>query len=344
MPAGLKKVYLTSSQDLLLRDEAMEKIRQLARKHGYDELRRFILNEETPKEAILNALGGASLFAAKTLTEVKIYTDELKADQEKTLSELINVVNAVGEDTMLSVGLPRLSAAARKKKWLTELQRKDGNLQILYPPQEQDYLDWLQERAAKVGLQLEKEALRFLAVSCEGDLSTAAGELEKLALGFPKQEGTRRLTYDDVCRFVSDHSEYAIFALSNSALAGKPARCRRILRRLRAENIHPTQINWILARDLRMLMRLGNKSSGSITPGEWAAHGIFGPGKRNAQAALRRFAGKTALLGALIRLCAMADRSAKGGGSEHVWPILEAIALQIAGSKTPGRLPITLRE
>ncbi len=340
-PAALKKVYLTSSQDLLLCDEAMEKIRQLARKHGYDELRRFILNEETPKEVILNALGGASLFAAKTLAEVRIYTDELKADQEKTLAEL---VNAVGEDTMLSVGLPRLSAAARKKKWLTELQRKDGNLQILYPPQEQNYLNWLQERAAKVGLQLEGEALRFLAVSCEGDLSTAAGELEKLVLGFSQQEGTRRLTYDDVHQFVSDHSEYAVFALSDSALAGKPARCRRILRRLRAENIHPTQINWILARDLRMLIRLGNKSSGSITPGEWAAHGIFGPGKSCARDALRRFAGKSALLGTLVRLSAMADRSAKGGGSEHIWPILEAIALQIAGSKTPGRLPITLRE
>ena len=336
---ALKKIYLTSSQDLLLCDETMANIRQQAQAGGYDELRKFILGEEADKAAMFAALSGASLFAAKTLVEVRVYTPELTGEQEKTIAAL---TAAVTENTMLSVGLPRLAAATRKKKWLTSLQKESGSLQILYPPQGSRYLAWLKRRAQKRSVSLSDEALRFLARNCEGDLNAADQELQKLALSYPPKQGAKPhfITYDEAYQAISDHSDYAVFALSDSALAGHPLRCRRILHRLRAEGIPPYQINWMLARDLRMLMDLATKKR--ISHQDLAAYAVFGPRRQKVQDAVHRFGSKTTVLTSLLRLAAMADRAAKGGEQENVWLLLEAIALRLAGQTSPAMLPLRL--
>ena len=338
-PAPLKKIYLTSSQDLLLCDEAMAAIRQQAQAAGYDELRKFILGEEADKAAMLAALSGASLFAAQTLVEVRVYTPELSGEQEKNIAEL---AAAVTDTTMLSVGLPRLAAATRKKKWLTNLQKGGCSFQILYPPQGRSYLAWLKERAQKTGVVLSEEALRFLARNCEGDLSAAAQELHKLALCYPPVQGSkpRPITYAETYQAISDHSDYAVFALSDSALAGQPFRCRRILHRLRAEGVPPYQINWMLARDLRMLLDLATRRH--ITHQDLAAHAVFGPRRRKVEDAVHRLGSKPAALAALVRLAAKADRAAKGGDQEDVWLLLEAIVLRLAGQTSPAMLSLRM--
>lgn len=322
----MKKVYIVSSDEILLRDEKVSRLCKEAKKLNFPRPTRFILGEGAEHSAILSQISNPSLFSPLSMFLVIAHQLPLNSAAEKTLEK---AATSIDDDTLLIISLPRLNPAMRKKKWFKSLEKK-GEYIPLYPPAGANLRTWIAQRAAQHKLKLSSESIEFLAQNNEGNLNGAVQELKKIALSYPEQE----VEYKEVCQAVGDSAYYEIFALSDSILAGDISRCRSILQQLKYLKESITTINWLVTKDIKMLLAISQKPA--ITDQDLYKFGCFGPRRTLARQAALRFTGvRVSKLNTLLRVAAKIDRATKGGSDDNPWQLIEGLALSLAGLVTP---------
>jgi len=321
-----KNIYGISSNELLLKEEKTQQLKQQAIKEGFSEQRSFVLDEPQDKAAMLNAVETPSLFAAKTLVEIKCRQEQLTKETEGLLIELVTNTT---EGIFLIIGLPYLSKAQRKRKAIALLERS-GQLFVLYRPKGAQYIEWLKKRAGKTGLKISDRALAFLASQNVDNLHNASQEIEKLALFHDNEE----VDYNLLIESASDGSLYESFALSDSALKGDAIGCHNILNLLRMKQVPPYVIISALAGDLRKLWLLTETAQPN-----WGKLGAQSFRRPLFSKALERFRGpnRKRLLQLLV-MASLADRATKGATDVDAWQLLEGISLRIAATPSPALL------
>ena len=327
----MKRVYIVSADEILLREESINGILQQALKEGYPKPRKFFLGDAAQYISILVEAANPSLFEDKKCLLLICNDLPLKQDAENMLMEAI----ASTDDKVLFIlSMPRLAPAIRQKKWFKQLTAKDtGDYIALYAPSGGKLISWLGQRAKQMKLNLDNEALEFLAQHSEGNLVGAVQELEKLQLA----HGEEQLNYQAVRGSVGDGSYYDMFTLSDSILAGEIPRCRRILQRLNDLKEAPTKVIWLITKDINMLLAIVDRPQ--ISDPELYRYGCFGPRQSIARGAARRFSGNNRFkLKVLLRLLAMADQASKGASQDDPWQLIEAAALRLAGLPTPAAI------
>ena len=332
----MKNTYLVASDDIFLREERIKQLIAMAEKEGYDSPpQKFILGEDAQHRQLLDEIKNPSLFVAKKILLVISHGATPNQETEKTIGFALD---GLGEDTLLLFSMPYLSPRVRQKGWFKQLS-KQGEYVALFAPAGTKLVDWLKQRAAKLKLNMDNEAVEFLAQQSEGNLIGAVQELEKLAMAYSDQP----ISYKEASQFLGDSAHYEFFALSDSILSGEITRCRLILQRLYQRKEQATRIIWLLNKDLKMLgvMAANNRMS----DGELRRNGFFGPRQSLLRRAATKFQGRQGgVLKTLARMLASADRAAKGGRGksfstgEDAWPIIEAVALRMAGLPTPAAI------
>ena len=321
-----KTIYGVSSNELLLKEEKTQQLKQQAIQQGFDERRSFVLDEPQDKATMLNAVETPSLFATKTLIELRCRQEQLAKETEGLLIELITKTT---EDIFLIIGLPYLTKAQRKRKAIALLERS-GQLFVLYRPKGAQYIEWLKKRAAQAELKISAKALAFLASQNVDNLHNANQEIEKLALYHDNEE----VDYNLLIKSASDGSLYESFALSNSALEGDAIGCHRILNLLRMKQVPPYIIISALVGDLRKLWLLTETAQPN-----WGRLGAQSFRRPLFSKALGRFRGtnRKRLLQLLV-MASLADRAVKGATDVDAWQLLEGISLRIAATPSPALL------
>ncbi|MBE8182409.1 MAG: DNA polymerase III subunit delta [Candidatus Portiera sp.] len=327
----MKPVHIVAADEIFLREESIAAITKEAIKEGYPKPRKFFLGDDSQHKTILLEAANPSLFEDKK-TLLLICNDlPLKQDAENMLME---ATAAADGDVLFILSMPRLSPAIRQKKWFKQLTRKDiGEYIALYTPSGAKLISWLGQRAQKLKLNLDREALEFLAQNSEGNLLGAVQELEKLQLA----HGEASLDYEQVKKSSGDGSYYDLFTLSDSMLSGDILRCRRMLKRLQELKEAPTKIIWLVTKDINMLLAIVDNPR--ISDQELYRYSCFGPRQSMARNAARRFAGKDRVkLKVLLRLLSMTDQAAKGASQDDPWQLLEGAILRLAGLPTPAAI------
>ena len=324
-------IYICACDDIFLREEQVDKFLR-----GHPRPRKFFLGDESQHSAILAEISTLSLFAEQKSILLLCTQLPLGQDAENCLIEVANKARD-DEDIMLVISLPRLPPAQRQKKWFKELtaagKGKKGEYIALYPPEGKKLTNWLNERAQKLGVNLDAEAVEFLAQNCEGNLAAAVQELEKLRIAY----GEEYINYEQLNSSIGDNSYYDIFSLTDAILSKDIPRCRRILAQLQMLNSAPTQVIWLLKRDIDMLLALA--ANPRMNSQELFKYSCFGPRQSLARGAASRFGGQErGKLLLLLRLLASADRAAKGGSNDDCWQIIEAVVLRLSGLASPAAI------
>lgn len=138
-----------------------------------------------------------------------------------------------------------------------------------YRQDERSLPAFVRETAAAQGLQLEAEALEYLAAHLGGDREVTRRELEKLALymldagGEPggRPGGRVTVTLADAAAAVGDSAAVEVDEAVRAALLGERARLDRALDRLFAEGVHPTSLLRACARTLLDALRLKGEAA-----------------------------------------------------------------------------------
>ncbi|WP_019021400.1 DNA polymerase III subunit delta [Thioalkalivibrio sp. ALE23] len=321
---GVAPLYMLLGEEPLQTIEAADAIRAAAREQGFDERTVLDLSAQSDWSALDAALRDRSLFASRTLVDLRLATGKPGREGGEKLKAC---AAAPQSDTVLLLQLPRPDRDMRRAAWFKAME--SAAVVVHARPVPPDRLGgWIRERLARHGLRITDEALQLLAARVEGNLLAARQEIEKLSLA-----GVREIDLETLSESTADAARFDLFGLSAAALRGETGRALRMLEGLLDEGQPEPLILWALARDARLLVQALERRAAGANDRD-AFQGSFG----DQQKALRLAAGRLDVARARDILClaARVDRVIKGQESGSPRRLLLDLVARIAGQ------PLTL--
>lgn len=305
---GLKPVYLVSGDELLLVQEACDAIIAAARAAGFEE-RTLIQGDAAFEWRVLNDEANTlSLFAQRRVLDVRVTAKQLDKDAAEAIDAYLDQINP---DTVLLLRADRLDPRQRNTGWFKRIESV-GAVLLVWPVGPKELPGFINQRAKRAGLEMQRDAIAYLANRVEGNLLAAAQEIDKLALAGLAQP----ITLDALVGAIADAAHYDAFDLVDAALDGEPARVRHVVWVLRAEGVAALMVLGSLVSQLRRLF------SGD-------GRGLPPQRERAMRAAKERL--RAADIEALLAQAARVDQQVKGAADGDAWQTLETIALRVAG-------------
>ncbi len=305
----LVPVYLVSGDDPLLVQEACDEILLAARQLDFTERTVMHVERGFHWEELSISAGSMSLFAQKQLLDMRIPTNRFDKAASEALREHVQTPNP---DTLLLIRTGRLDPRQKTSAWFKALD-KAGVILLVWPVSARELPAWLQKRASRAGLEMDRDALRYLAERVEGNLLAAVQEIEKLRL----LDLVQPLTLAALRSAVSDASHYDVFEMIDAALAQQPARASHMLYTLHQEGNQPLAVLGALTSQIRRMLK-----GGYMPPQR----------KRLVESAMSRLGVKT-LRGCLSEASNI-DQQIKGMLEGDPWQSLERLLLGLSGTRT----------
>lgn len=321
----LAPLYVISSDEHLLAQEAADKIRSAARAQGF--LEREILSVERSFKwgSLLAANQSQSLFGDKKLIDLRIPTGKPGKDGGQALQDY---VAQLSPDNLTLISLPRLDWATQKAAWVTSLQQAAVYLDI--PLVERNQLPgWISQRLALQQQKAGRVGLDFIADRVEGNLLAAHQEIQKLGLLYPA--GT--LSDEQVQDAVLNVARYDVFKLNEAMLAGDVARLVRMLQGLKGEGEALPLVLWAMAEEIRTLLKLKTGvSQGRPLGALLKEYRIWGPREKLMAPAVQRVS--LGSIQAALQQAAQIDKMIKGLKVRSIagdaWDALLQLGLSVA--------------
>ena len=329
---GLRSLYTLHGDETLLVQEAADAIRAEARKQGFTERSSFtVAGAHFDWAEVLAAAGSMSLFADKQIIEIRIPSGKPGKDGSVQLQQLAAQA-AENTDTLTLVMLPKLDKMSKQGAWFTALDGNGVNIEI-QPVERAALPQWIAQRLQSQGQQVAagvegQQTLQFFTDRVEGNLLAAFQEIQKLGLLYPKGE----LSLAQVESAVLNVARYDVFKLSDSVLAGHPARVQRMLDGLQAEGVAEVLVHWAISEDIRALKRVKDAmSNGKPLPMALREQRVWGVKERLFERVLPQL--NSAALVDLLDAAHKVDGIVKGlkqrDWPQDGWQALHRLAMQL---------------
>jgi DNA polymerase-3 subunit delta len=245
----LKPVYLLSSDEPLLRDEALKKIKERASAEGYQVSQSCDI-AQLKWDSFFAALQQNDLFSEKKIFIVSLLNGKLNADLVKAFTDYFS--NSIQPDTLIIFVTKKLDAASLRTKWLEALD-KIGCVVQLFAPESSQLKSWISKRVQQKGLALSSQALDWIVELTTGNLTASHQVIERLGLEY---ESGSLISDEQIRQALFDSSQYSIYDLVDNWLKGDLLHCLKILRRLKQEAAEPVLILWALMMECRILVKI----------------------------------------------------------------------------------------
>ncbi|MFK8011030.1 MAG: DNA polymerase III subunit delta [Marinicellaceae bacterium] len=316
---GLSNCYLIVGEEPLGVKEACDSIRNKAKSEGFTEREVLHVDAKFKWDSLFASMGTMSLFAEKKIMELHIPNGKPGAAGSKAITQF---VENIPSDICLLIQCEQWTVANEKTKWAKTVINQ-GTYMRVYLPKGQDFLKWLRNRCAMIGLNVENDTITLLSLRLEGNLLAAAQELEKLKMRFSSQV----ITAKDVSGLVADNARFDVFRLTDALLENKLHRVLKMIRALKQNNTAIVVIHWAIERQVRSLLHFAYiKSKGKrIGPADYRSQGIWQNQQAMIQSALNRLNAQK-LEHMLVGL-ALLDRIIKGQAQGNTWLALEKWAV-----------------
>ncbi|MFM4943107.1 DNA polymerase III subunit delta [Aeromonas bivalvium] len=317
LKAGLRPCYLVFGDEPLLKQEAIDVIRQVARKQGFDERHSFVVEPGLDWNQVYDACQALSLFSTRQLIEL-----ELPAKLDKDIAARITEIGKqLHPDLLLVLSGGRLNQTQMKSAWFDKLYQIGTHVPVNHP-EPRFFPRWMGARFQRFGLKAMPDAVNFMCHAYEGNLLAASQEIEKLTLLSPPQPITVAYLQETIIR----HAHFTPFQLIDCLLEGKVNRAQRILLALRAEGTEPGMLAWTLCRELEQLTELSLAMRGGQPLGEhFSRLRIWQSRQQLIQQALIRL--PFAKLQQLWQLMTRLDDAQRRFDTEQAWLMLQTMAL-----------------
>jgi DNA polymerase-3 subunit delta len=245
---SLAPIYFVHGDEHLLVEEARQRIRDAAEQQAYSEHISFTLNPQFKWEMFWQAAMNLSLFSENTLIELFIPNGK---PGDQGAKELIKYAEKPPTNTLLLIISSKIDSAGQRSVWYKTLL--DKSVVILITAIERSRLpQWLKQRMQALGLKTDSAGLQLLADRTEGNLLSAAQDIEKLRLIY----GETTISAEQIAEVICDNSRFDVFKLIDSMQVGEKERARKILAGLKAEGVDPILILWAISRELRILAQI----------------------------------------------------------------------------------------
>jgi len=322
----LAPIYLVSSDETLLVQETIDRIRAAARKAGYSE--RISVTPDPGADwgkLLYTESHNLSLFSTKRIVELQLAGVKGSATSSKMLQEIATNPPA---DTLILISMGKLDSKTEQTVWYKTVD-KIGVAIPIWPITLEQLPAWIMQRAKGMQLNIALDAAKLLAELVEGNLLAAAQELDKLAL--LQNEGV--ITSALIEKAVSDNAHFDIFGLVDCALSGNSKRSLRILQNLQAEDAEPILILWALTREIRTLAAIARQTQqGTTLASLFAKYRIWEKRQNNVRRFLQHHNTKSCWQ--MLSAAAQIDRQIKGMSPGDPWLAIQQLVLNMTSAKT----------
>ncbi|WP_020560882.1 DNA polymerase III subunit delta [Thiofilum flexile] len=239
----LLPIYWVTGDEPLQVMETAELIQAKAREQGFIERQLLSVDAQFDWGQLTEAASALSLFAQRTLIDLRLYNAKLGQNGAKALQHYLQVLPS---DKILLVQSERLDKSQRNAAWFKALDKAGVivNVWELTPAKTQA---WIAKRAQQAGLKASTEALRYLSERMEGNLLAAQQEIQKLKLLF----GDQPIEVKQIASTVADNARYSVFDLSDAILQRDSSRLMHVFKILQAEDTALPLIIWALGDVMR---------------------------------------------------------------------------------------------
>jgi DNA polymerase-3 subunit delta len=324
LPPHLKNkllpVYVVSGEEELLKDDAIQLIRQSAKNAGMSERTRLTPESASDWEDLYPSLFATSLLADKRLIEL----DMRHSTPNKSAATLLcDYIKQPSADQILIINIGKADAKISKNPWYIAAE-KTGALVTIWPVPRDQLPKWVIERAKRHNITLTSDAANVLSDFCEGNLASAAQAIEKLVLLNVPQPVNGEI----IMKALHDESHFTIFDFIDGLIAGDKSRALHILDTLKADGIDPILVLWVITRELRMLATMAaDIKSGVSYESLYQKHRIFA----RKQSIIRRFLSMSSEENCqqLLATAATIDKIIKGAAKGDAWQNLQLFCLRL---------------
>jgi DNA polymerase-3 subunit delta len=328
---SLAPLYVVTSDEHLLAQQALDKIRAKARLDGFIEREILSVDRSFKWGALLAANQSQSLFGDKKIIDLRIPTGKPGKDGGQALQDYVTQLNKnPNPDNVTIINYPKLDWASQKSVWVTRLQ--EAAVYIDIPLIERAQLPaWIARGLKEQGQSAERDALEFIADRVEGNLLAAYQEIQKLGLLYPQG----MLTAGQIQEAVLNVARYDVFKLNEAILQGDVTRLVRMLDGLKGEGEALPLVLWALAEECRALLKLKiGMQDGRPLSVLFKEQRIWGGRERLMEPALRRLSIIT--LENALKNAAQIDKLIKGLRAKKLsgdaWDAVLQLSLSLAQS------------
>ncbi len=325
LESPLKLVYLVTGDEPLLVQEAMDEIRAAARKQQFEERQVFHVDNKFDWQTLIEESGSLSLFATKKIIELKLPNGKPGTDGSK---KLVEFVERAPEDTLLIIESGKIDKKSFSSKWLKTIDNAGVIIQI-WTIKPEEMLGFMRQRAQKLKLNIEHDALQLLSSRLEGNPLAAKQELDKLHL----LHGKNPITVGMIFHEVKDSARYSAYDLATAILQSRTYDAINILHHLKAEGSAPLNVIWPITRDTRVIAALAPVvGQRNRVEAVLKSHRIFPSQQGDYVRAANHITAKQA--NSALELLKQADDSIKGAADmmPH-WLLIERAVLTMCGAK-----------
>lgn len=344
LPSHLKQplapIYLIYGEELLLRQEARDAIRNAAKQTGYQQYQRFDITTHFDWSQINYQCNSSNLFNEKTLIEINNPSGTFDNTADKVLTAYSQ--NPFSEKLILIVS-GKLSTAGQKSSWFQTIKQR-GIIISVPSIRPHELPRWIAQRMQEKGFTVDNASIQLLAELTEGNLLACHQAIEKLSLLFPNTLPTALshpgknkvactvVTTDHITAVTNNQARFNLFNLNDYMLKGDSRKVLLVINNLQAEGIEPALLLWMITKELRQLIMMltainQGKSLEQTVAREWSARQPL------YKAALNRLTLNKAKL--LLQLAHKIDLIIKGLNPGNVWQQLLRLTLAIATGTDP---------
>ncbi|WP_298444757.1 DNA polymerase III subunit delta [uncultured Ferrimonas sp.] len=247
----LPQILMVFGDDVLIREECRNTLRQQLMKQGGVEERLSLVQESSfDWQHLTQECQALSLFASRRLIELELPSLKPGTDGAAALVDIATALSQQ-QDTFLLLHGPKPAREQTNSKWFKTLDKHGLHVQAL-TPEGSHYQRWIGERARRHKLNLSNSASTLLASMFEGNLMAADQAMAQLGL---ISDGAR-IDQAQLEQLLEDQSRYTVFQLVDALLAGQIPMAIKMLNQLQQEDTAPTLIAWAFSREFALLCRL----------------------------------------------------------------------------------------
>jgi DNA polymerase-3 subunit delta len=318
---ALSAIYVITGDDVFLKQETAQLIRQAVKKSGNHEQIKLTLDDHFNWEQFYTVLYSESLLSTHRFLEL----DFQDTTPPKPVANLLQTyASNPSPNVILLIKLKKIDTSTAKTAWYQSLE-KAGTLITIWPLSREQLLHWVRDRAKQSQLSLSQDALHLLIEYVEGNHVAAAQTLEKLALYAP----TKMVDASLIQTILSEDSRYSIFYFIDSFITSDLSRTLKIFNHLKAEGTEPILLLWGMIREFRLMARFAQKQRQGYPLTEiFQKERVF----QHRQALVRQFLNRHTAHDCwhYLTQAAEIDRLIKGVAMGQIWEQLELFCVRVA--------------
>ncbi|MGB1262917.1 MAG: DNA polymerase III subunit delta [Cognaticolwellia sp.] len=242
---GFKPVWLVFGDEPWQKNDALDKIKNSAKKQGFDEIIRFSIDDKFDWQTLFQAYQSMSLFSSLRIFELEFTSDKIGDNGAKGINQLLTMLH---QDVQLIFHGPKLSPAIQKRKWFKSLEATGCFLPV-YDIEGKKLKQWLGNQARQLSLNLPSDVIDLMAELFEGNLLALSQELEKLAILF----GQQPVSFEEAEQLLIKQAKFNPFQLIDTLLIGDLEKCIAILDQMQHDGSAFGQLVWVLHKEISQL-------------------------------------------------------------------------------------------